>query len=430
MPHDYAESQGEQTEGDLSLWWKQFNDPLLDSLITEALEHNFDLKIAVATVRQARAEYQIQAAPLWPWINLSATETREKLSETLTFSAFQGPPFQTLYQIGFDATWEIDIFGKNQRAKEMAYYSYQAQVENMRDVQVTLLAEVAMQYINIRSFQKRLKNLRALEKDRSELVHLNRVNFKAGLSSDINAEESDSLLEQVRAQIPQLETALSQATHSLAILLGRQPENFAIEEGAIPLAKGKIPIGLPSDLLKRRPDLRSAERQLWSAMAGVKLARAELFPTFSLTAFFGYESNFSYLLFKRPSRLWNLSPNMTQPIFQGGSLLANLRAAKAVKEEMLLSYEQAILSALKDVEDALVAYANEEVRQTHLVESLSKDKTAHRLEDDLYTAGLSDYMPALQTDIQALTDEDTLIQSEQALMLDLISLYKAVGGGW
>lgn len=434
MPGEYVQEKIFMAQaGDLRTWWKQFNDPLLNSFIEEALKANYDLRIAEATVRQARANYQVQSAPLWPQLNNSASETRERLSQNLSFSAFQGPPQQNIYQFGFDASWELDFFGKNRSASEAGYFDYEASLENMRDVQVTMVAEVALQYVNIRTFQQRLRVFLALEKVRADLVHLNQVNYAAGLADDIVVEKSKSLLEQTRAQIPVLETSLQQSLFSLAILLGRQPENIGKEfeaGGEIPKALGIIPIGLPSDLLRRRPDLRTAEKQLFAAMAHVKVAKADLFPTISLTTLFGYESSLAKQLFKWPSRTWNIGPNMNWSLFSGGKILANIRAMKAVQQQAALSYEKAIISALGDVESSLVAYANEEIRQNHLSQSFDEDKTALDLNATLFRAGLSDFSPVLQTDELVLTDEDNVIQSKQTLMTNLISLYKALGGGW
>jgi multidrug efflux system outer membrane protein len=306
-------------------------------------------------------------------------------------------------------------------------------MDNLRDVQVTMIAEVALQYVNIRTFQQRLKVILALEKVRADLVHLNLVNFEAGLADDIVVEKSKSLLEQTRAQIPVLETSLQQSLFNLAILLGRQPENIGKEfeaNGEIPHAVGIIPMGLPSDLLRRRPDLRTAEKQLFAAMAHVKVAKADLFPTISLTTLFGYESSLARQLFKWPSRTWNIGPNMNWSLFSGGKILANIRAMKAAQQQAALSYEKAIISALGDVESSLVAYANEELRQNHLSTVLKDDTTALSLNTDLFQAGLSDFSPVLQTDELVLTDEDNLLQSKQTLMTNLISLYKALGGGW
>jgi NodT family efflux transporter outer membrane factor (OMF) lipoprotein len=439
MPEKYLEerkftvTEDEGNEADLRVWWEQFNDPLLTCFIDEALTANYDLLIAGTVVKQARANYQIQGAPLWPQLSATASETRERLSQTLSFSQFQGPALQNIYQFGFDASWELDFFGKIQSAKEAAYFQYEGAIENLRDIQVTMVAEVAMQYINIRTYQQRLKVVKDLERVRADLVHLNTVNFEAGLIDDIVVEESKSLLEQTRAQIPILETSLQQSIFSLAILLGRQPENIGqeFEEAApIPIATGRVPLGLPSDLLKRRPDLRYAEQELFAAMANVNVAKADFFPTISLTAFFGYETTSSKLWTKWASRAWNIGPNLNWSIFTGGALVGNFRLQKALREQAKLTYEKTVITALGDVEDSLVAYANEEVRQDHLSKALAKDTTARDLNLVLFRAGLSDFSPVLQTDELVLSDEDALLQSNQSLMIDLISLYKALGGGW
>ena len=296
LPESYGEPHTDEGIDEVALkrWWTTFDDPLLDVLVHEALSQNYDLKIAIEKVNEVRALYQIEAAELYPKIDMTADERRTRISQSLFDAPFMGPPYQNFYKLGFDASWEVDIFGKRRREKEAAYYEYEAEVSRARDVYITLLSELASTYIEIRGFQHRMTLSKKDIYIQKELLALAESRFDAGLDSEIEPQQVRFNLEESEAILPELETNYRRAIHRMAVLLGKSPESLHSdfdEQRAIPISTAAIPIGLPSDLLRRRPDIRQAERTLAAATANIGSAIADLFPRFSLLGNFGFESN-------------------------------------------------------------------------------------------------------------------------------------------
>ncbi|MCB1072802.1 MAG: efflux transporter outer membrane subunit [Chlamydiia bacterium] len=428
-PHDKEEID----LSELKEWWTTFNDPLLNVLIHEAISQNLDLKIAVEKIHQVRAEYQIEAAELYPKIDLTAEQRRTRISQNLFDSSFLGPPLQTLYKVGFDASWEIDIFGKRRRAKEGAYYSYEAEVNSARDVYITLLSEIAATYIQIRGLQQKIALSKRDIYIQKELLELAEVRFVAGLDSELSPQEVAVNLEESQALLPTLETSYRESLHRLAVLLGKTPESLHEdfeEQGTIPVSDTPIPIGLPSDLLRRRPDIRKAERILAAATANVGEAIADLFPRFSLIGSFGFESNQTNNWFKAKSRSWSLGPNIDWPIIYFGRIRANIRAQNAKQEQALLNYEQTILTSLEDVENRLVAYYKEEERVHRYEKQVEAARRSYVLTRDQYLSGLVDFSSLLDADSTLVFAENNLVESQQSLSTNRVALYKSLGGDW
>lgn len=435
LPSSYYEPH-DQEEIDLSElkeWWTTFNDPLLNILVHEAISQNLDLKIAVEKIHQVRAEYQIEAAELYPKIDLTAEQRRTRISQNLFDSNFLGPPLQSLYKASFDASWEIDIFGKRRRAKEGAYYSYEAEINNTRDVYITLLSEIAATYIQIRGLQQKIALSKRDIYIQKELLELSEVRFVAGLDSELSPQDVAINLEESQALLPSLETSYRESLHRLAVLLGKTPESLHEdfeEQGAIPVSDTPIPIGLPSDLLRRRPDIRKAERLLAAATATVGEAIADLFPRFSLLGSFGLESNHSNNWFKAKSRSWSIGPNVDWPIIYFGRIRANIRAQNAKQEQALLNYEQTILTSLEDVENRLVAYYKEEERVHRYEKQVEAAKRSYVLTRDQYLSGLVNFSTLLEADSTLVFAENNLIESQQSLSTNRVALYKSLGGDW
>ncbi|QVL57311.1 MAG: efflux transporter outer membrane subunit [Simkaniaceae bacterium] len=428
-PHDKEEID----LSELKEWWTAFNDPLLNVLIHEALSQNFDLKIAVEKIHQVRAEYQIEAAELYPKVDLTAEQRRTRISQNLFDSSFLGPPLQSLYKVGFDASWEVDIFGKRRRAKEGAYYAYEAEVNSARDVYISLLSEIAATYIQIRGLQQKVALSKRDIYIQKELLGLAEVRFIAGLDSEILPQEIEVNLEQSQALLPTLETSYRQSLHRLAVLLGKTPESLHgdfEEQGAIPISDDPIPVGLPSDLLRRRPDIRKAERVLAAATANVGEAIADLFPRFSLLGSFGFESNRTNNWFKAKSRSWSLGPNIDWPIIYFGRIRANIRAQNAKQQQALLNYEQTILTSLEDVENSLVAYYKEEERAHRYEKQVEAARRKYDLTRDKYLSGLVNFPILLDADSALVFAENNLVDSQQSLSINLVALYKSLGGEW
>jgi outer membrane protein, multidrug efflux system len=418
---------------DLRDWWTQFNDPILNGMIDEAIIGNYDLKIAGERIAEVRARYQFDSANLWPEIDINASAARERLSQALFDAPFVGPAIQNQFLFGFDASWELDFFGRLRKLKNASYFDLEASYEEFRNVYISLLAEVARNYAAFRSLQQRIENTLRQIRVGEERLFMAEVRFQAGLRSDIEPLQVHSQLDALRASLPPLEAEKNGALYNISVLLGRQPENIPEEWvpfQPIPKARGRIPVGLPSDLLRRRPDIRQAERRLAAATSRVGAAVAELFPTFSLTGSFGYQSDQTNNWFTNQGETWNIGPNVFWPFIDFGRIRSKIDLSKAAQREALLHYEKIVLEALQDVENALTAYYNEEMRLKQLTAQIGHLKQSLDLTAVKYKAGLDSYTNLLDTEQQVLFAEQTLIGSEQTLSEFLMAVYKSLGGDW
>lgn len=419
---------------DLAAWWKSFGDTNLDSLIVAAVESNLTLRVAEARVREARAERGVVAGDLWPSVGSGASYSRHRWSQN-TFPPL--PPGTeldyNLYKAGFDASWELDVFGGTRRAVEAANAKIGAAEFGRRDVLVSLLAEVARNYIEARSYQQRLAITRSNILVQQEILDLSSNRFQNGLSSDLDVEQATAILTSTEAQVPSLETGFRQSVYALAVLLAQPPGAWTDEiaaEAPIPVTPPTVPVGLPSELLQRRPDVQRAERELAAATAGIGVAKADLFPKFSLMGFVGLETISADNWFDSASRAWSAGPSVRWELFEAGRIRANIRVQNARQEQALDSYQQTVLVALRDVENALTAYAKEQVRRESLSRSVQANEQALEMSTQLYRSGLVDFLRVLDSERSLYTAQDALVQSDQAVSDDLVQLYKALGGGW
>ena len=419
---------------DLAAWWKNFGDTHLDSLMATAIRSNLTLRIAEARVREARAERGVVAGGLWPSVGSSASYSRNRWGQN-SFPPL--PPGTVLdynaYNAGFDAAWELDIFGGTRRAVEAANAELGAAEYAQRDVLISLLAEVARNYIGARSYQQRLVITRDNIRVQREILDLTSNRFENGLSSDLDVQQATAVLTSTEAEVPTLETGFRRSVYALAVLLARPPGALLDEMSAekpIPLTPPLVPVGLPSDLLQRRPDVERAERELAAATARIGVAKSELFPKFSLTGFVALESISAEHWFDYGSRAWSAGPTMEWKLFEAGRIRANVRAQNARQEQALDSYQQTVLTALEDVENALTAYAREQVRRESLSQSVQANQQALGLSTQLYRSGLADFLRVLDSERSLFVAQDALVQSDQTVSLNLVQLYKALGGGW
>jgi multidrug efflux system outer membrane protein len=434
-----AANQGPKT--DLATWWQAFDDPLLDAVIAQAQSSNLDEKIALARIREERAYLVISRAGLYPSIDTSGYYTRQRYSANTPFGFFPQvlPRDENVYEAGFDASWELDVFGGIRRGVEASKAELAASIENARDVQVSLLAEVARDYVNVRALERRLQIARANLRDQNDSLRLARARFEQGFAPELDVFQARSLLETTQAQVPEFESELSQTVHRIGVLLGREPDALQAELSDIAPIPGiadpdaiavQIPAGLPSDLLRRRPDIRAAEREIAATTARVGVATADLFPKFSITGTAGLESISPGDFFFGTSRMWQVGPSMTWPIFEGGRIRANIEVRNAQEEQALLSYRKTVLTALAEVEDALVAYAKERTRHQALAASAEDFKRSAVLARDRYEEGYATYLDVLEAQRSLYGAQDSLAQSDQQIIYDLIAIYKALGGGW
>lgn len=413
-------------------WWTTLEDQTLNSLMDRAVRNNLDLQLAQSRVREARARYGVEKSNLFPGVNASASYQRSRTSENL------GNPFTNivngnLFQAGFDASWEIDVFGGIRRSIEAANADIASEIENRRDVMVTLLAEVARDYVELRAAQQQAAIAQANLKAQQETLDLTKVRFQAGLVSDLDVARAEALVKTTASELPTLETSAQQSIHLLSTLLGEEPNALVHElaaEAQIPQSPPDVPSILPSDLLRRRPDIRRAERELAAQTARIGVATSDLFPKFSLTAAIGLQSTKAGDLVDSGSKFWSIIPGLSLPIFNFGRIKNNIAVQNAREEQAFITYEQTVLNGLREVEDALVAFSNEQGRRQTLSDAVAANRRAVDLSQQLYGQGLTDFLSVLQAQRDLFNSEDALVQSNRIVTANYVAVYKALGGGW
>jgi len=420
---------------DLVHWWTSFDDPILTSLVDRAVKSNLDVNLADARIRQARAARGIATAGLGPTIDAAGSLKRSRtpgISGASPAGSEKGL-VANAYQTGLSAGWGLDIFGGVRRGVEAADADLRAAVEDRRDVCVTLAAEVAVDYIVLRSYQQRIATARENLKAQEQTAGLTHKRFKAGFVSALDVANADALVATTAAEIPLLEASARQTMYSLGILLGREPTALTQELSSpppTPVTPPTVPMGVPSDLIRRRPDIRRAEAQIHAATARIGVATADLFPKFSITGSLGFQAGTLGSLFDWVSRFWSFGPSVGWRVFDNKGILSNIELQKAFREEAFITYQKTVLNALQEVENALIASAKEQERRKALVDAVAGNQKAVRLATQLYIQGETDFLNVLQAQRSLYSTEDALAQSTGALSTDLVSLYRALGGGW
>lgn len=427
-------------------WWKSFGDSTLDALVERAIQQNLDLRIATERVTEARAARGVSKSALLPSVGTSDGYTRVRggIAQGLNRAGIVSgspasrssllAPFETnVFQAGFDASWELDLFGGLRSEVNAATADLHAAEEGRRDVLVTVVAEIGRNYLEVRGTQKRLGIVRANIETQQETLDLTRVRYQAGLATDLDVARAAAQLAATQAAIPFLEGDLATGIHRLGVLLGREPGALRAElEKAAPLptAPSSIPIGLPPDLLLRRPDVRRADEEVTAAAARLGVARAERFPKFTLTGLVGRQSTNVGGLTLGVGNFFSFGPGVRLPIFTGGRIRSNIAVRDARLQQALTQYESTLLRSLEDVENALVAYSREQDRRAKLEQAVSESRRAVELADELYLRGLADFLSVLEAQKSRYELEDELAQSETGVVVNLVALYKALGGGW
>jgi NodT family efflux transporter outer membrane factor (OMF) lipoprotein len=422
---------GPEAAKQLDQWWTGFKDPTLDRLVAMAITDNLDLKIAEQRLVEARAERASAAAGFLPTLDASASAERQRYSTALKFPPFGG--IANTFQAGFDASWEIDVFGKTRRAVESADASVDATVENRRDVLVSLLAELGRDYATLRSAQARLDiALRNIKADQDAL-DLTREKFTGGLGNELDVAQAQAQLQTLNAAVPQLQATVATEAHAIAVLLGKEPGALEAElstAAPLPTVPPTLPAALPSDVVRNRPDIRAAERQIAGANAQIGVAVAQMFPSFSISPSFGVAGGSLNHLLKDGALQWGAPASISVPIFEGGRLEANVAQAKAVTEEDRLTYRKTVLGAFQEVEDALVGYSSEQRRHASLAAAVAANRIAVQRATALYRSGLGSFLNVLDGERSLYSAEDAVAQSDLTLTQQTIALYKALGAGW
>jgi len=430
-----APTPPEHPAGDLSRWWGVFDDPTLAALEDRAIRSNLDLLQAEARIRQARAARAIAAGGLGPTVDAGGAIQRSR-SPGRTDNWQQGETrgvVSNTYDTGFDAGWELDVFGGIRRGIEAADADLQAAEEDRRDVLVTLTADVARNYIELRAFQQRIEIARQNLATQQHSARLTRQRFEGGFVSGLDVANADAQVATTASQIPLLEAAARQSIYAIGILLGEEPAALLAElspESAIPAAPPAAPIGLPSDLLRRRPDIRRAEADIHAATARIGVATADLFPKFTITGAAGARSGdfSSWLTWEQ--RFWSFGPSVSWRVFDTGRTRAAIEQQEALQEQALIAYRQTVLTALQEVESALIAAAKEQERRRALADAVAANRRAVSLAKTLYTEGQTDFLNVLDAQRSLFLTEETYVLSTSAVSTDLVALYKAIGGGW
>ena len=412
----------------LAAWWHTLDDPVLNRLIDAAAANNLDVKSAFSRVREARARKAKSAASQLPGVDATASAQKR-----LSSSAAGSSETSELYSAGVDAGWEIDLFGGIRRSMEAAQADIEAGVEDLNDVMVTLLAEAALNYVDVRTYQARLavtsKNIDAQQQTWEILGTL----FQAGMGDALAVDQARYNLESSRAKIPDLKVGLAQAINRLVVLTGQPAETLrrmVADVRSVPRATLQLAVGVPADLLRRRPDIRRAERELAAQTARVGEAEAALYPTFTLNGSIGLDALTIGNLFASGSRSGFFGPAFNWPVFDGGATRANIRAQGELLQQARLSYEASVLDAVEEVENALAAYVQEQHKYESLTAATDSARSASEIAVNQYTTGLIGFSDVLDAQRSLLSFEDQLAQSRGSLMSTLVRLYKALGGGW
>jgi NodT family efflux transporter outer membrane factor (OMF) lipoprotein len=446
VPPGFAEAHTPAAASDTALasWWSSFGDPALDKLVNRAIAQNLDVEAAAARIREARAREIMAGAAALPQVDAQGSASRQRISENAIpippgtggngnsgSFGLPGSEFST-FRVGFDASWEIDLFGKTRRSVEAARARTGAAIWNRRDVQVSVAGEVADAYLTLRTLQQRIATAQAEVARQQRSLQLVRARVRGGLVTGQDLAQQQSQLSTAEAAIPPLKAQADAQIHALGALTGETPEALIAElspSAALPVAPS-VPAGLPSDLLRRRPDIRQAEQNLHAATADIGVATADLYPSFSLSAAPALVSTALAALLKWGSRSYTASAAVDWPIFNGGRTRANITVTRAQQEQALIAYRKTILTALRDVEDALSNIDND---RRQIISLDAAQRTAARAEDiarSRYRGGLVTYSDVLQAQASRISLDNQLIQARGSLARDSVALFKALGGGW
>jgi len=412
----------------LAQWWETFGDPVLTSLVRRAIKGNLDVRTSLSRLREARASVSSARASLNPVVDASgtmvATGRRDEVLGSVTTRS---------YSVGFDASWELDVFGGIRSTIDAAAATAEARAADLQDVLISLTAEVAIDYVDVRTLQRRLEIALANANVQEQTLELAQFRAQAGLATDLDVQQALSNLESTRAQISSLDAQTAQAIHRVAVLVGQAPAALDAElslPGTIPMAPLTLAVGVPAETLRRRPDVRSAERQLAAQFANVNAARADLYPSFRLAGSIGLESLPFGRLFTPDSAVWRASPSAAWRLFDRRQLRQNLVIQSERQQQAAITYESRVLGALQEVEDSLTALAEEQTRREHLMAAANAAQQAADLSLQLYTAGLRDFRDVLDSQRSLLALQDQLASSGATLSTNLVRLYKSLGGGW
>ena len=416
----------------LAQWWEVYDDPLLTRLEKRAVQGNLELKTALSRLRQARLGRGITESRLSPGLDAEGRAQRQRTSESVPSTS--GGDQQDYYLSQFDASWELDLFGGIRRSVQAAQAEIEASRADLDDVLTSLMAEVALNYTKVRTYQQSLRITRANIKTQKKTYELNRSRYRSGLIDELAVQQSLRNLERTRSTVSSLQSGLKTVKNRLAVLLGLEPGALEQELESIepiPGVPARVAVGIPAEAMRRRPDIRRAERELAAQTARIGAATAELYPKFHLFGTIGLEAlDAGGDFLSAQSRFWQIGPGMSWKIFQGNSIRMNIDLETEKQRAAMIAYKSAVLDARQEIEDALTAYAKEQMRRDSLEKAVAAAKRTEFLARDRYKAGLVDFYNVLDAQRALLELEDELIRSTGQVSSNLASLYKALGGGW
>lgn len=432
VPDRWSHSAASRTVTSAALgeWWRDLHDARLDDLMVRAVEGNLDVASAKAKIREARALRREAIGGLLPSVDGSGSATR---SQSTANAASPRTTVSNLFQGGFDASWELDLFGANTRTLEAAGAGVEASRDDLDATLLTLVGDVAAYYVEARGYQARMALARRTARSQRETAALTRTRFDAGSASAVDTAKAEATAATTEADIPGLETGFAQAVHRLSILTGREPGALAGEMnrgGPIPAPRKALPKGVPADILRNRPDVRAAEWRLAQSVAKIGAAEAALYPSVNLTGAISTSAVHAGDLGRASTIAWSWGPSVTVPFFQGGKLVAARDGAEAVRDQSLIAWRAAVLTSLEDVENALVALAQERIKAERLGRAVDGYRRAATLSRALYQSGSSSFLDVLDAERSLYSAENALLQSRVAISTDHIALAKALGGGW
>lgn len=428
-----ADAKGAKAAWPDSGWWTEFRSDALSAMVEEARRSNFDLQAAVARVKQADAQARINGASLLPSVTAGADAGRSRSSRTLRSGALSAVSGRaaTSYEASLSASYELDFWGRNYAASQSARELARASRFDQETIAITVAASVANTYFDILATRDRLAVARENLANAEKLLSSIRNRFTQGVGTALDVAQQESVVATQRSAIPPLEQRLQQSMNAQALLLGKMPEGFAVSDMKLAgVAVPQVPEGIPSELLQRRPDVQAAEAQLASAHADIIAARARMFPSITLTGSGGYESAALANLFRPDSILWSAVGSLTQPIFEGGALMGELEFRKARYEELLQNYRKSVVSAFTDVEDALTAVKQTDAEEKAQMHARDTARRAYQLSQRQMEGGIVDITTVLDVQRTLFAAEDALVQARLTHLQAVVSLYRALGGGW
>ncbi len=424
----------ESTTPTLSSWWTRYEDPTLNSLITLTAAGNIDLKIAVERINEARHRLGISKGERLPQVNGTAAALTTRTSEaTLPFLPDGIDRESSLYQLGGSVGWELDLWGRVRRSIESADAAYAGTGESYRDLLVILYAEVATTYIDTRSLQERIRLSTRNAKLQGDMLKLSIDRNKAGLVPELDVRQAELILAITKSSIPSLRVQLARSINRLSVLTGQAPSalhDTLSGAGKIPIPSGTIAVGLPTDLLRQRPDIRQAERTLASQHARIGVTKAGLYPSFTLPGTLALEAPNTSDLLESGSLTYRFGPSVRWNLFDGKRTRNAIKVEESRTEQSRLAYEKTVLTALEEVENAMVSLAEERIRNENLTAAVTAAELSTKQVGDLYRAGLTDFQNVLDMQRSLTSQQDTLATSNGTLSKNYAQLYKALGGGW